>query len=548
MMLRYLEPQVQLAANKVNEASQLPYFAVHIPIKSPSFSLSELERLEGAPYWLLAEHFLVVNVLQRLMSSIETLVKSTTLDTNCINRFYSETIYLAENLGCSSANHECNSPLECIRSINRIFDTERLNAKSYISQLSFVKGLLPYESPLLGYEDFFLPFIRLVKDLSITPKGPIYLMLDDADNLPVRMQKIINSWVSYRTTDDVCLKISTQQKYKTWRTNQGALIESSHDFSEIDISAVYTSKNFSHYYDRIESVVRRRLEISGFDNTDPETFFPENQNQKEAIEKVKEKISEDWKNGKNRSSRKHDDVTRYYMSEYIKELAKNKKTNTLSYAGFKNIVNISSGMIRFFLEPASRMYAELLAIKHDSSFTQIPTDIQDRVLYKWSEEYVLEEFNKLKRDETTIDSSNSNKVEKLKTLINSLGQLFQAKLVSSDSERRYISFMITDTVPTEVQEVLDLAIEWGYLNQKTIARKEGVGRNIQYTLNRRLAPHFKLDPSGYAAHMSITPDMIKLAMENTQSFVRERLKNKMDDPISSGAQSTFDFEAGEDDA
>jgi hypothetical protein len=205
MMLRYLEPQVQLAANKVNEASQLPYFAVHIPIKSPSFSLSELERLEGAPYWLLAEHFLVVNVLQRLMSSIETLVKSTTLDTNCINRFYSETIYLAENLGCSSANHECNSPLECIRSINRIFDTERLNAKSYISQLSFVKGLLPYESPLLGYEDFFLPFIRLVKDLSITPKGPIYLMLDDADNLPVRMQKIINSWVSYRTTDDVCL-------------------------------------------------------------------------------------------------------------------------------------------------------------------------------------------------------------------------------------------------------------------------------------------------------------------------------------------------------
>lgn len=84
--------------------------------------------------------------------------------------------------------------------------------------------------------------------------------------------------------------------------------------------------------------------------------------------------------------------------------------------------------------------------------------------------------------------------------------------------------MVTKTPDLQTQEVLDLAIEWGYLNRKSIAKKEGVGRNTLYTLNRRLAPYFKLDPSGYAAHMSVTPEALRLATEDPGAFVRERLR------------------------
>lgn len=526
MMLRYLEPQVQIAANKVKTASELPYYAVHIPIKSPSYALSELERLDGAPYWLLAEHFMICNVALRVLHSIKS-VSETIED---INKKEFEALYL-EFLDITSQKDDVSTlgssrdAIFFLDSMRAILNGERSNAKKYMAQLTFSQELHPYKNALFGYEDFFLPFIRSIKSLQITPDAPIFLMIDDADNLPLRMQKILNNWVSYRTTNDVCLKISTQQRYRTWRTMQGVLIERAHDFSEINISAVYTSKHSSHYYDRVEKIVRRRLEIGQVECDDPLVFFPENEEQKKKIERIKKRLSEAWEKGDGVSSRKSDDLTRYTVSEYMKELTKFKKTNTYSYAGFKSLVDISSGMIRYFLEPASRMYAEVIATGNYTDITHIPNKIQDQVIYRWSEEYVLEEFEKLRQDENTEHVEARNKVDKLRNLISALGQCFQRKLLSDDSERRFLSFMITRPLSPDVQDVIDLAVEWGYLNIKSIARKEGAGRNILYTLNRRLAPYFKLDPSGYAAHMSLTPEHLNIAIKDPQKFIRARLKN-----------------------
>lgn len=531
MMLRYLEPQVQLAAHKVKSARELVHYAIHVPIKSPDFSLTELERLEGAPYWLLAQHFMLCNVSQVIVKSLKSINSDDSEGHSSDNfqEFYNALIKILKESGsetaldCPPRESESN---EFLDAITNILKKEKSNAKKYMANIAFSREFLPYTNALYGYEEFFLPFIKLVKSLHVTPNGPIFLMIDDADNLPARMQKILNTWVSYRTTNDVCLKISTQQRYKTWRTTQDVLIESSHDFSEIDISTVYTAKASSHYYDRVEKIVQRRLKLSNIENQDPTLFFPEKESQLVELGEVKKTISANWDSGQRVSSRKSDDVTRYTTSEYMKKLALTKKTNTYSYAGFKSLVNISSGMIRHFLEPASRMYAELESAG-STEISSIPADTQDQVIYKWSEEYVLDEFDRLRQDESYGTKHDSNsRVEKLRNLINSLGECFQKKLVSNDSERRFISFMVTKTPPPEAQEVIDLAVEWGYLSVKSIARKEGSGRNLLYTINRRLAPYFKLDPSGYAAHMSLTPEHLIIALKDSQTFVRERLKVK----------------------
>ena len=234
----------------------------------------------------------------------------------------------------------------------------------YLRKLTFGKEFFPYESALFGYVDFLLPFIKLVIELNITPSGPIFLMLDDADNLPERMQKVVNSWVSYRTTDQICLKISTQQRYKTWRTIQGTLIESPHDYSEIDINTIYTSKSSSNYYDQVKKVVEKAPSMLAVLTTHPQlTFSQKIQTKKKALLSIVDRIKSEWEEGQRVSSRKNDDVTRYKISEYMKQLTKTKKTNTFSYSGFKNMVDISSGIIRFFLEPASRMYNEVITIR-----------------------------------------------------------------------------------------------------------------------------------------------------------------------------------------
>ena len=117
---------------------------------------------------------------------------------------------------------------------------------------------------------------------------------------------------------------------------------------------------------------------------------------------------------------------------------------------------------------------------------------------------MLSHFEGLRRtEENTIKTleDRTAKVDRLRNLIVSFGNLFQKKLLSDDTERRFLSFMPTQNVNKETQEILDLAVEWGYLYRSSIGRKEGIGRNTLYIFNRRLAPYFKLDPSGYAAHM-----------------------------------------------
>ena len=99
MMLRYLEPKVQLAAHKVKKTSELKHFAIHMPIKKASYSLSELERLSGSPYNLLAEHFLITNAIKHILESLLDISSSCTKDLNEINDFAKKTHRLAKGSG-----------------------------------------------------------------------------------------------------------------------------------------------------------------------------------------------------------------------------------------------------------------------------------------------------------------------------------------------------------------------------------------------------------------------------------------------------------------
>src|SRR5690606_39255584 len=106
------------------------------------------------------------------------------------------------------------------------------------------------------------------------PRGPVYLLIDDADNLNLTQTRILNTWVSYRTSQSVSLKISTQLRYATYGTVFGTRVEAPHDYSEVLISAVYTTSKGT-YNNRVREIVRRRLGSSGLPDVTPEAFFPD---------------------------------------------------------------------------------------------------------------------------------------------------------------------------------------------------------------------------------------------------------------------------------
>src|SRR5690606_22589772 len=141
---------------------------------------------------------------------------------------------------------------------------------------------------------------------------------------------------------------------------------------------------------------------------------------------------------------------------------------TFSYAGFDNLVNISSGIIRYFLEPASIMFSEHISRnnKNDIEVEFLPANIQNEVINDFSQKFLEDEFKKVVEQHGEKSSSERlSKADKLYNLITGLGGMFRKIFVSDRTERVVFSVALNDLPDDELKEIIDLAIHYGYLHQ-----------------------------------------------------------------------------------
>ncbi len=537
MMLRYLEPRVQIAAGHSSSVHELRYYAIHVPIKKANLSVPELRRMDGTVRSIIGEHLLCTHVASKIFESLCQVFSRIRGDQCAVEEFArAHFLPLCSHAGMTTdAGAFVNlaasqNPFDEMRVA---MDDEFKSATQFLKRYAFKTERLPYEGSLTGFLDFLFPIASALKELPFMPNGPIYLMLDDADNLPDYTQRILNSWVATRTQNVISLKISTQLTYKTWRTADGTIISAPHDFTEIDIGTIYSNKT-DRYYDRVREIARKRImQLHPEEEIDPKFFFPENPKQKEAIDAMKNELKNRYDRGEGRGFRRADDVTRYAVPEYMRALAGSKKaSDTFSYAGFSTLVYLSSGIVRWFLDAAAIMFSETKSALNieAAEIKEIPPRIQDAVISEWSETFLSSELTKYQEsdlpDDFTLERcSVGSPGEKLSVLINSLGEVFRLRLLDEHaSERKLFSIVVSGKISRDTQEVLDRGIQWGYLQRSTIAAKTGVGRVPQYILSRRLAPYFKLDASGYAGYLPVTAEALEQACYDTRRFVSRRLK------------------------
>lgn len=534
MMLRSLEPKVQKAANKIKSYRELSFFAVHIPLKRSEY-ITEINRLSGDVLVYYSEHQLVTNICIHIFKSLSD-IESDLLEEYEGQAFYKKVIkwlsYAGYDESCDGSNYG-----HVFEALQSAFEEINIMSKNFLRRLYDKSDYIAYKGPLLSYSDFLLPVVSELKKACKLFDIPFYLMLDDADCTPIAVQKIINTWVYCRTTDDVALKISTQHRYATYMTLHGDCIEPPHDYHDIDLTNIYSpdSPGKNQFYQRALDIVNKRLKMAGI-NVSAEDFFPFDRKQETAIEAIAQELRKKWEAGAGKGFRSNDDAYRYARPEYIRRLGGTRKaTSKYSYAGFMNITRLASGVIRSVLEPASRMYNRCLKERRSTSpIASIPLSIQNDVISNWSEEFLTTDFEKRKKTLLKSVCATSDDVcvheacaTKLFRMINSLGMYFQSILLDeSASERRVYSFMLSDEPDAELQKILSLAVEWGYLQSKTIGRKEGLGRNMRYIMNKRLGPYFKLDVSGFAGNKSITSEALKLACNDTNLFLRSRINDE----------------------
>lgn len=524
MMFRYMMPDCQMLKTGC-KAKDLDYFAVYVGIKQTNINNTDLERLSNHATLIINEHllstFVIANVLRSVLKTFKEELNEYTEDIKdfylcTFTKYVSQSGYEGDiDMLCEN----CEGDHLMLRMI-KIVEAMEQECKKYCNRLALNRDMtVPYTGALTDFVDFVSPIIMGLKDMSFFPHGkPFYILIDDAGYLNLAQTKVLNTWVSYRSTKDICLKISAQLDYKTHLTANDKRIDAPHDYSEINISTVYSSKT-SEYNNRIREIVKKRLEKYLNVNIEPNEFFPYDEEQEKAIDEISKVLSEKYYDPE-RPYAGGDAARRYSRPDYIKDLQKNHKSGAhYSYAGFDQLVAISSGIIRYFLAPAQEMYSVMMAKSPNAEIKEITPGVQDEVIKRYSDNFLQGQFDDIRKDQGLKDLP-LEKADKLYNLVDSLGELFHIILVSDASERRVFSVALTDNPDEELYEILDKCEHYGYIHKRTIGNKTGTGRNRMYVLSRVLAPHFKLDPMSFAGYKFMNSATLKVALTNKRRFLQ----------------------------
>lgn len=553
MFFRYLESDCQCKVKGV-PLSQLDYYAAYIPVKETELKITELIRLEEARHAtvVLNEHLMITHISSKIFTSLSERTSLNDEDGKYGLEFaeYFSNCLTPLLLRCGWKGNIATiitdqSIYDQFRVIIDLFDDIFAELNSYIRKLSFEPKIIPYDGALFGYADFLVPLVKGLQKLSFMPNGPFFLLIDDADNLSFSQAMILNSWVARRTTGFLSLKVSAQEgEYETYVSSSGQRIESPHDYSEFNIADKYTSDS-DNYKKRLRDIIQRRLDFFEL-KVSPEEFFPENEAREKSIKEIGEEIRKNWET-EGRGHRPGDDVLRYARPNYILRLSgpsqaghgSRKSGSTYSYSGFSQLVHLSSGIIRHFLEASSLMYAEAVSRAGDKPVKQISHSIQNQITKQYSDDFLFLKFDEVVKAEGD-ENEDLDRPTKLRNLIFALGGMFKTILMDETlSERRVFSIAFSNGPKQDVQEILNLGVKYGYFHRSTIGNKEGTGRVPLYILTRRLAPTFGLDPTGFAGYKFVQNDAIVEVMHNPKKMIGRVQKKGFEDALDNDDQGSL---------
>jgi len=537
MMFRYLQSDCQCIVRGC-KFSELPYLGIYLPVKREGYNKSEFRRLEDRhASEIFNEHLMISNMSARIFLSLlnnRFAIDSIALDG--LLRFCKETLVrllypysLGFDLPSDEADGKSSSCAEVMRTIMQAMECAYKEAAHYAKRLAFTTELPTYEGPLFDFQGFLVPLLSDLVRAEGFPDCAVYLLIDDAHSLSETQTRILNTWIATRVSKKISLKVSSEYSYKCYYTVTGATIDIPHDYTWVDLASIYTGKSSTEkgrYRKRIKSIVERRLQLESID-VSAEDYFPFDVKQEDAILKIAEEYKKRFDAGEGRGYRKADDAYRYARADYIKSLSGvSKSSSKYSYSGFGQLVHLSSGTVRHFLEPAHVMYAKEKSNKIDDenadAILEISPSVQSDVSRDMANSFLYNDLEKLEY-EGHDDASPKSDIKRLSNLIQGLGGLFRQILLSDGrSERRVFSFAVSDEMSDDVKRIVDIGVNLGFFHRSTIGRKDSrsSGRTRLYILSRRLAPIWNLDPTGFAGYLFVQNSLLVEAMYKPISMLR----------------------------
>ena len=211
MMFRMMRPD---CARRRQECSlrNLSYLGIYIPIKRTEISQTELVFLDRHPArYVFNEHLLCLYFANRMFMELaserfeygDAKIDAAAFKEWAQNHFF-------RRLGNKCPEKVISQPKgttsdEAIKKFFKSFCTTIQEhwdvVEALIRPLPLnAEGLSKYAGPLLSYHGFLLPLFDALREFNFLPRKPVYLLVDDADNLNRSQTEILNSWIATRTT------------------------------------------------------------------------------------------------------------------------------------------------------------------------------------------------------------------------------------------------------------------------------------------------------------------------------------------------------------
>lgn len=530
MLLRFLEPKCfyksdEFLKKELNE--QNSFLGIYYPIKEGMLNKTEFKLLDETLASLLSEHIFIIQIAERTISCIKEQLNIFDIKKEKAILFKENVLALYDPLTSFESIKTIKKYEDELDYLKEFFKKELIKVIKYITTSILPSNNCVYSGALGGYYDFLIPFFREVKEMLSLKSTCIYLLIDDAGRMHRFQQKILNSWIANRDQNDLCIKVSAvNDEYLSFSTKDNWLISEPHDYSEITMDkALYTSAN-TNYSEKILKIANKRLEKVNAGIKNIEELFPMDQLQQSMLKEIKKQLAEEWEREK--IGEKYDYINRYSNPRLYQKISSAKQSP--NYSGFSNIVHISSGIIRNFLEPCFKIFEQQFGNDFEpEKITPIPASVQNKVIIQYSKEF-LNRIDDIKKD---VVSDETVCIDKLKRLVESMGRLFYIKLHdANDREARVFSFTISDEdkLDVETNKILSYGVKYGYFQKSTYPTKSGGGTEPWYILNRRLCPAYKIDPTGFMGRVSLKSVIVKLACDDTKEFLKLKMvsKNKID--------------------
>jgi hypothetical protein len=241
----------------------------------------------------------------------------------------------------------------------------------------------PREAPAIEDVVSFCEFVQSASLLS----APFFLLLDEANELSRPQQACVNTLLACRSQRILCVKVASQlHGFQPQYRHGGTDIDETHDYTTLDLESLYTNHQEA-YYQRVRAIANHRLSQANVGST-IDAYLPVNPSDLDDMEQARQ-IAEKRYWALPEDGRPNDRVNfikKYAPAIVFQEIRSHKASK--SYAGFDNVVHLSSGSVRAFLDCCSRMYTKCLEATPDEEPDRIPISIQNEVIAGYSDEFV----------------------------------------------------------------------------------------------------------------------------------------------------------------